>query len=109
MNNQAGLLRHRIQIQEKQVSRDEFNAEVITWILKYHAWASIEPLNGREFFEARMIQAEITHRITIRYRPDITPEMRLEFNGRYFDIESVRNIREIGNTTIIMARENPHE
>jgi SPP1 family predicted phage head-tail adaptor len=50
-------------------------------------WASVEPLKGWEHYEARKIESKATHKIIIRYLPDVTPDMKIEFKGRIFEIE----------------------
>lgn len=39
--------------------------------------ASIEALSGREIVSAKQVDARTTHRVTIRYRTDITTRMRV--------------------------------
>lgn len=49
--------------------------------------ANIQPLTGREQFLAQQNEASTTHRLTIRYRPGITPDMFVavqgDFNGDF--------------------------
>ncbi|TGE33172.1 phage head closure protein [Desulfosporosinus sp. Sb-LF] len=40
-------------------------------------WASIEPLSGREYYAAQQVNAEITHRIKIRYRAQTNQKCEL--------------------------------
>lgn len=40
-------------------------------------WASIEPLRGRELVVAQGMRADLTHRITMRYRPDVHEASRI--------------------------------
>jgi SPP1 family predicted phage head-tail adaptor len=102
---QAGKLRHRIVIQEKSVTRDEYNAEVITWTEVDTVWASVEPLSGREFLEGRLVEATVSHRITIRYLSGITPEMRVLWGSRVFDVEAILNIEERDKMMVLMCQE----
>ena len=73
----AGRLNRRVTIQQKSVARDALGAEVITWVDVATVWAEVSPYSGREFVALRQAQDEITTRITIRYRPGITPAMRV--------------------------------
>lgn len=104
---QAGWLRHRITIQDKQISRADNGEEVITWADHFSAWASIEPLRGREYLEARQIQADVDTRIRLRHQPDKQPlpRMRVEFGSRYFEIVSVANVKEKGTELNLMCKE----
>lgn len=82
-----GRLRHRITFLYLAKEQDEVGDTVLVERPWKTVWASVEPLKGREYFEARKIQSEASHKITIRYLPGITPEMKIEFKGRIFDIE----------------------
>lgn len=85
----AGKLRRRASLQRKQVSQDEFGAEVTTWREIARLWAAIRPLQGREFWTSQAEQGEITTRIEIRYRGDVRVADRLVWSGKTFDIEAV--------------------
>ena len=52
-------------------------------------WADITNVNGRESFNNNQLQAEITHRIIIRYRKDVTRTNRIRYAGREFRIEYI--------------------
>ncbi len=100
-----GDLRHRIVIQNKIVSRDSMGAEVITWEGWMSAWASIQPLSGREYFQAQQMQSVVDHKITMRYQPGIQSEMRINWNNRNFDILSIINTEERNKELVLMVKE----
>ena len=100
-----GKLRHRVILQEYISSKDSFGAEVETWSDIATVWASIEPLSGREYFAAQQINAEVSAKITIRYRASVKPTMRVLFEGRIFEILSVINTEEKKRELILMCRE----
>jgi len=101
----AGDLRHRITLQQKTETRDSFGAVIETWNDVATLYASIEPLRGKEFFDAQQVNAEVTIRIRIRYRSGVTPNMRVLFGTRTFDIQSVINVDERNREMILMCRE----
>lgn len=101
----AGELRHRVTIQQKSVTRDSFGAETVSWTDVAVVWAAIEPLQGREFFSAQQVNAEVTTRIRIRYRSGITPAMRVLFGSRAFDIQGIINIEERNRELHLMCKE----
>ena len=75
---QAGKLRHRVVLQEKRETRDpETGGFEEGWVDVAKVWAEVRALSARDFVEARTDQSQITARITIRYRPDITSLMRV--------------------------------
>lgn len=101
----AGMLRHRIQIQQATETQDSFGAVTQTWTTIATIWASIEAISGREFFDAAQVNAEITHRIRIRYRPDITTQMRAAEGTRTFDIQAVLDPDGRRRELVLMVKE----
>ena len=85
----AGRYRHRVVIQEKVVERNDYGEEVITWSPVATVWADVQPIRGREYLETRQEQADVTHRVFLRWRSGMTPTMRLVFKNRVMEIESV--------------------
>jgi SPP1 family predicted phage head-tail adaptor len=91
----AGDLRHRVILQRPIEIRGTDYADVQrTWQDVATLWASVEPLSGREFFANAEMQGELTARVRLRYRPGVTPKMRLQYDGRIFEIQSVMNVNE---------------
>lgn len=105
-----GRLRHRIELLKYMTTRDPVTGIVTEgWNVVAKRWATVEPLRGRKWFEAQQVQAEVTHQIYMRYMPDITPDMRIRFRGRDFDVNVVRNIEERNEALDILATERPLE
>ena len=63
----AGRLDKRITIERMESGQDELGQPIEGWIPTYSVWASIEPLQGREYIAAMAAQAERTVRIRLRY------------------------------------------
>lgn len=104
----AGRLRHSITI-ERQVSYvDEYNATVDEWRSVLCTRASIEPLNGREYFAASGEHSEVTTRIRMRWHPSLacefTPKDRVNHDGRIYDILSIINESERDRELILMCK-----
>jgi SPP1 family predicted phage head-tail adaptor len=88
-------LRHRIDVQELVTVQDSDTGAVT------EAWASIlqsdeplipaaiYPLSGREYVAAEAIQAQVNTRITIRYRADVIPSMRVLHESVTYNIKAV--------------------
>lgn len=85
----AGDLHHRVTIQQPVESQNSYGEPIATWQDVATVWAAIEPLQGRERFDAQQVVAQVDTRIRIRYRPGITPKMRVLFGTRVFDIQAV--------------------
>lgn len=90
----VGQLRHRITFQRKAKVQNEYGEEIADWVDVASVWASVNPISGREFFAAEAVNSEVTHKINMRYRSGITPDMRVKFKERYFQIIVVMNLQE---------------
>lgn len=100
-----GELNKRITIQKPDNAQDSFGQLVENWKDVATVWASISPLVGREFFAAETVNSEVTHKVKIRYRQGITPDMRVKFRDRYFSIQSVINFKEQSIELQLMCKE----
>ena len=87
----AGRLRHRVTFQQRQATKNKYGEEITTWKHVAIIWAAVEPLKGREFFEAQRNNLESIVKVVIRYRPGIETTLRLEHNGINYDIQSIIN------------------
>lgn len=65
------------------------------------AWADIKTMKGNEFYSAKAIARVGISRFIIRYIPDIKQDMKVEFNGKTYNLESIENDDE-QNRTITM-------
>lgn len=101
----AGKLRHRVTIQTATENQDSFGQAVKTWDDTATRYASIEPLTGRELFNAVQVQPDVSHRVTLRHYEGLTPANRLKFGARYFEIKSVLNTEERGLETVALCVE----
>lgn len=93
----AGNLRHLIDIEQVMVDVDSNGDRTESWQLFHQCWASIETGNGREFFAARQVMADLSHTIRLRFKPGLIPAMRVKYydaktaSTRYFDLKSLTN------------------
>lgn len=95
----SGKLRHRVTLQAPFEVQDQNNGAIsIVWQDVANLWASIEPLSAKEFMAAQAERNKITARVTIRYRGDITPKMRLYYvaKDKHFNIEGVLSDKDSG-------------
>jgi len=90
----AGKLRHRVTIQQLVATDDGYGGITETWQDVATVWAAVEPLRGTERYRAQQVQAELSHKVTIRYRPGIKPDMRLKYGDRILEIEAVIDVEE---------------
>ena len=105
---QAGRLRHRVTIQQlvagspPQTETGEPNE---VWADVATVWGSVDPLNGRELFAAQEHDSEVTVRIRIRYRSDVTHLMRVSFDSKLYDIRAVIDPQSIHRELQLLCTE----
>ena len=82
------------------------------WQLVAVRWGSIEPLTARELFLlGNQVQADVTHRIRLRYYPGFTMKCRLAWfdpnlnTTRYFNLHSVLDLEERHRLHECLAKE----
>lgn len=107
---QAGLLRKIVTIQQRDVFQDASGAQVSTWSAVAVVRAFIEPISGRKALEAQVINAELTHQITVRYsqvfaNPLEVAKLRLLYEGRIFIIHASINNNERNSAIMLLASE----
>jgi len=69
------------------------------------AWASVEPMSGTEMLKYQQVESSVSHRIRMWYQPGITPDMRINYAGRYLNIASVIDPQELHRELEILADE----
>lgn len=100
-----GKLRHRVVIEHFTTVRLPTGTVREDWSPFATRWASIEPIRGREYWAAAQTQAEVTHTIRMRFTDGVTPDMRIRYGERIFEIVVVRNLDEENRITEILAME----
>lgn len=102
---QAGKYRHSIQIQQRQSTQNGYGESAHTWNTIYTTKAFIQPMSGNLLFKAEEVNSEVTHKVQLRYLPNITSDMRILFNGRSFIITSISNYLEKNVELQLMCKE----
>lgn len=102
---QIGKLRHRVELQGVKRVKNGYMADTDNWTTFATQWASIEPLQGTQALIAQQIEAEMTHRVVIRYNANMTADCRVKQNSRIFTIISVRDIDERRRHQELMCKE----
>lgn len=86
----AAQLRHRVDIEALTLTRDSYGGAIETWTkVATSVPAAIVPLSGKEFIASGATQAQINTRITLRYRDDLKPAMRLVHGATLYNIRAV--------------------
>lgn len=102
----AGGLNRRVSIEAYTGARDSIGQPTKTPVVLATVWARIEPLFGYELKEGDRVVSDVSHRVTIRYRPDVTAKMRVVFGSRVFDITAVRHDEEHRQMTFLDCKEH---
>lgn len=106
---EAGRLRHRVTIQQKSATTDAFGGRVETWADIATVWASVEPLQGRELASAKATYPEVTAKITMRYRDNVTEVNRIKFENKYYNL-TPGNDKDMKHTELVfLASEGLNE
>jgi SPP1 family predicted phage head-tail adaptor len=100
-----GEMRHRITIQKVTISMNENGYEIEIPELVKEVWAKVSNLHGKEFFEAKAVQAENTVKFTIRYISGLDQTMQIHFQGKTYNITSIDNIKYRNDYIEIQAKE----
>lgn len=105
-----GVLDKRVTILREHIVYDEFNSPQSRWHPVAKVWSSIEPISGREYWNAAQSQGEASVRIVIRFRPDVSSRMRVKYEGengvKVFELSSPPiNYREQNQFLELMCKE----
>lgn len=106
----GGTLRHRLTFQAKSTETDELGQPLNVWVDAFKCWGEVAPVSGRELLAAQAVQAEVTHTISVRYRPELqnpkdVAAMRVLFRSRVFDINASMNQDERNRLVLLQAKE----
>lgn len=89
-----GKLRHRITLQKPIITKNNIGCEIERLEDIGKVWARIEPISNKGYSKIKQSPTDISTKITVRYRKDITPMMTVIFSQRLFRIQRVVNVEE---------------
>ena len=100
-----GQMRERVAIKSQTEVRSPSGETTLSWDTTVATvWASVAGLSSRDILQAQQANVIATHRIRIRYRPDVTHTNRLVWRGRTMEIASVVE-RDNRTALEVLARE----
>lgn len=83
----AGQLRHRIQFYRQTATRSATGAvQAGRWENVFTVWGQFAHLSVKDVVAGQSAGVAITARLTIRHRKDIDHTMRVQYDGRLYDI-----------------------
>src|SRR5512146_1635699 len=101
----VGDLRHRVTLQYETRTADGMGGYASVWNDAAQVWAAIWPVSATETLQSAQQIGTITHRIRLRYRPDLKSTWRVKFGTRCFAIVSAINRNEQGVMWELVCRE----
>ena len=103
----TGSMRHRVTIQSRVIARSAQGGFSYSWNNIRSVWSKVSPVMGNEYIFSTETRAKMTHSITMRAQSEtITPDMRITFGTRVFNIIEAKLIDEIKHELQIAAIEN---
>lgn len=92
----AGDLRHRIVIERAERTSDGAGGSTTEWETVAEVWAAIWSRSADEDFRFDRVAGTATHDVWIRHRADVSPDMRIRFGSRVFDVLGVIDVEDRG-------------
>ena len=96
---------HKITIEQRVETKNSIGEDITTYTEFKQVWANVSPLSGKEYLSNSELQSSVSGRISMRYLSGVTSDMRINWNGRYFDIISAINTEERNRELILMVEE----
>jgi SPP1 family predicted phage head-tail adaptor len=106
----SGQRRHLVEIQERTPDeQDSVGQPIPNWHTIGTRMSKVEPLNGREYFSAQQIVAEVNTRFEFDYYPTLTALMRLRVKvapdeWTVYDIKDIIDVEMRHVTHVIMTK-----
>jgi SPP1 family predicted phage head-tail adaptor len=88
---EAGALRRRLRLEAPLDAPDEIGGATRGWTCVATLWAHVASLRGLTRLQGERLEQAITHRVTIRWRADVTGETRLTMGERVFAVRAARD------------------
>lgn len=106
----AGELNRRVTVQARATTQDTYGGQDFIWTDLFTAWASINPMSGRELVAAQAAQSDSTHEIKMRYRsefanPTEVQKYRILYKARIFNVKASMNQEERNRVVVLQAQE----
>jgi SPP1 family predicted phage head-tail adaptor len=86
-----GELNRRLVLEGPAITPDGAGGVIRTYQALATMWAALMPISARDTVVADGLGATVTHRITIRSGPEVTPRHRFRLGARIFQVATVRD------------------
>jgi SPP1 family predicted phage head-tail adaptor len=98
-------LRHRVTLQRLVLTQGASGDLAQTWEDVTTVWGAVEPLSGREYWQAQQVAAETSIRVRLRYLAGVEQKMRVLYGTRVLEILSIVDLDERHRELQLMCRE----
>lgn len=102
----AGKCNKAITLQYQQEVTSDYGGVNLKWNDFKTVRASVEPLQGGEYFSAAQTHSETQLRIRIHYLADLSPTMRVKYGDRILAITSIIDSKENHRELQLMCKES---
>ena len=85
----AGKYRHRITIEQREITKNAVGEKTETWTRQYDVWCDIEQSGISDAIENSRISQTGSYSIKLRYRSDLTYENRVNYDGAILEIQEL--------------------
>lgn len=96
-------LRHKVDIMQPVETKGSMGETDVAWQRLATVFADIQPVRGREYFEAYALDSEAAYKITIRYRADVTAKMRVDHGADQYEIDAPLDVGGRGELLELMC------
>jgi SPP1 family predicted phage head-tail adaptor len=104
---QSGQLDRRITIQSKSSSQNAIGESIESWSTFTTLWAKFTPTLGREYFSNDTeTTAQATAKFMVRYRTNLTNQMRVVHDSITYEIVSIIEYGKRQGTEILVRGHN---
>jgi SPP1 family predicted phage head-tail adaptor len=100
-----GRLSTELALEQAALEPDGAGGHSEVWSEVSLVFGLVEPVSAASTFGAGQTLETVTHRVTIRYRPDVRSGMRFRRQARIFAILTVHDPDESGRYLVCRARE----
>lgn len=108
MTTSPGEMQTKVVYQAETATVDAVGQPLKQWVDVFEAWAAVRPLSAKEIYYAQSTRSETTHRIALRWRPEVNSKGRFlvaNDRARIFKVFSVINTDERREELVILAAE----
>lgn len=101
-----GELQHRVELQRYVEQPYQGHNVTREWHSIATVWAMIEPVSGLTMLDTKQVNQGVTHKITIRWFPNLTSEYWVLFKSRRFRIRSIVSPYETKDWHVLLVEED---